>query len=56
MYLRAKNKAGLFLPWRYVRSKLAEHWRITPPQVDELPASEIALQVELWELEAAAGQ
>ncbi len=54
VFLRATNRRGLSPPWPYVRAKLAEHWGCLPPMVDELPMSEIALQLKIWELEGSA--
>jgi hypothetical protein len=40
------------LPWGYVRAKLAERWGILPRQVDEEPATEVALALRLAGIEA----
>jgi hypothetical protein len=50
-FFRAKNKAGLTVPWLYTRSLLARWWGILPMQVDAMPDWEIALQIKLWEIE-----
>lgn len=52
MWLEAPSTPGVKAPWLYVRSKLAEHWHVLPPEIDELPMSEITLQLRLWALEA----
>lgn len=51
--MRARNKAGLGgMPWALTRRAIAERWHVPPPDVDEYPAQEIALELHLMSLEA----
>lgn len=51
-YLRNSNKAGLEVPWVWVRDQLAQAWQCFPWEVDEAPAREVALKLRLLNIEA----
>lgn len=52
LWLKATNKAGLSVPWAYTRKILAERWHIPPWEVDEAGGDEIALEIQLSNIEA----
>jgi hypothetical protein len=51
----AKNKAGLGVPWAYVRRQIARAWGCRPWEVDEAPLDEVLLELKILEIEAQAG-
>lgn len=51
IWLRASNKAGLDVPWVYVRRLIARAWHVPPWMVDEAPTDEIFLELKLLEIE-----
>lgn len=51
-WLQVENKAGLPVPWAYIRRELARAWGVPPWQVDEAPWHEVALELRLRDLEA----
>ena len=60
-YARGESTAGFAahprigpLPWAYVRRLIAERWHCTPWQVDEAPAYEVNLEVQLMGIESQA--
>jgi hypothetical protein len=54
--LRARNAAGVPVPWAYVRAQLAERWGVPPWEVDEAPAREVALALHLARIEGEAAE
>lgn len=53
-WLRASNKAGLTVPWAYVRRAVAKSWNMPPWAVDEAPYDEVLLELEILNLEGEA--
>ncbi len=51
-WLRASNKAGVHVPWVYVRRKIAERWHVPPWVVDDSPWDEVDLEMRLANIEA----
>jgi hypothetical protein len=54
IWLRASQRVGLPVPWLFVRKQLAAEWHVAPWQVDEAPASEVALALKLMAIEGEA--
>jgi len=52
VFLSARNRAGLDVPWRYTRHNLAQRWGIRPWEVDEAPWDEVVLAIEIFNLDA----
>lgn len=50
--MRAKDKAGIPVPWAYARRQIAEQWGVPPWVVDEAPRQEIELELRIREIEA----
>lgn len=42
------------MPWAYVRSRIARMWGLPPWEVDQAPADEVATELHLWSIQAAA--
>jgi hypothetical protein len=51
VWLRASNKAGLPVPWPYVRRLIARNWGCKPFEVDEAPHGEVELELQLMTIE-----
>jgi len=52
--MRASRKAGLPVPWGYIRATLAARWHVPPWQVDEAPVGEIREALLIMRLEGEA--
>jgi hypothetical protein len=39
------------LPWLWTRRQIAERWHVPPWEVDEAPECEIALELQLMQIE-----
>lgn len=52
--LKAWNPAGFKIPWAFTRRRLAREWRMTPMAFDQVPWSEVRLELEIQAIEARA--
>lgn len=52
IWLRARNPAGLPVPWVAIRRQLAARWGIPPWAVDEAPWDEVLIELRLSAIEA----
>ena len=53
-WLKASNKAGMDVPWAYVRRAVARSWGVPPWEVDDAPYDEVLLEIKILNLEAEA--
>jgi hypothetical protein len=55
IWLGASNKAGLTVPWGYIRRMVAKSWGILPREVDEEPVDEVLTEVKILQMESKSG-
>jgi hypothetical protein len=54
--LRASNPSGFSVPFAYVRDQLARRYGCAPFDIDQWPAREVALALEIARLEGGAAE